>query len=251
MFLAQRVEPRDVGEIELRDVRNRRPRRAQVLGGLSADRPHRLPLHRAPAGEIGKRDRAATCAARSSGALHQPLRVRLDVLDGNTSARSAARHFADLDAKLARHAPHGRRCRYGRQFRCRRFQGRPRTARDVDDVGGARRGLVGGGLWPDPRILDAHLAARRALLTGEVLLHVTVRRRRRRVGARRFVSARTRPGSLPRGIRRGLRLCRRRFHRAGFRCGCGAIFLDAQDHLAHLDLVARLDLDLLHHPGER
>ena len=53
--LAQLLEAGDVGQIVLRDVRNRRPRGAQVLGGLAPHGAHRLALDLAPAGEVGQR----------------------------------------------------------------------------------------------------------------------------------------------------------------------------------------------------
>ena len=80
----------DVGEIVLRDVRNRRPRGAQVLGRLSAHRAHRLALDLAPAREVGQRDGGAAAAAA----------------DCRRSQQSASR------------APSRRRPRCGRSARC-------------------------------------------------------------------------------------------------------------------------------------
>ena len=58
---------------------NRRPRGAQVLGGLAPDGAHRLPLDLAPAREIWQRHAAAGAPRRRRA--DQPLRVRLDVVD--------------------------------------------------------------------------------------------------------------------------------------------------------------------------
>ena len=89
VFLAELFEAGDVGEIALRDVRNRRPGRAQVLRRLAPDGAHRLPLDAAPAREIGKRH-AGGGAAAAGAAGDQPLHVRFHVLDRDTAVRSGA-----------------------------------------------------------------------------------------------------------------------------------------------------------------
>src|SRR5207249_8879584 len=62
IFLAELFEPGDVREVALRDVRNRLPRNAEVLGGLAADGAHRLTLDLAPARKIRQRLRGRAAA---------------------------------------------------------------------------------------------------------------------------------------------------------------------------------------------
>ena len=95
----------DVGEIVLRDVRNRRPRRAQVLGGLAPDRAHRLPLDLAPAREVGQRLRAGAppppraapatsrfaCAFTSSTEMRPPAPLPATSLMSTPSSRAMRR----------------------------------------------------------------------------------------------------------------------------------------------------------------
>ncbi len=73
-----------IGQVVLRDVRNRRPCGAQVFGRLAPDGAHRLPIDLAPPGEIRKRfgvrgGRGAASRAGRAG-RDQVLRVRLHVL---------------------------------------------------------------------------------------------------------------------------------------------------------------------------
>ena len=99
----------------LGDVRDRVPGVAEVLRRLAADVAHRLALDLAPLGEVGQRlaahavsDAGAACGAEP---VITPFDVRLQVLDADAAALAAAGHLADVDAELARHAPHRRRRR--------------------------------------------------------------------------------------------------------------------------------------------
>ena len=106
--LSQLFERRDVREVVLGDVRNGRPGRAQVFSGFATDRAHRLTIDRAPAREVGQRFGDARDGSARRHRRHQLLRVGFHIVDGDSTARTAARHLADVDAQFARHAPHRR-----------------------------------------------------------------------------------------------------------------------------------------------
>ncbi len=80
VFLPQILERGDVSEIVLRNVRNRRPCGAQMLGGLSPYGLHRLALHCAEPREIRQRDGARGTTA-DSRARNDAFRVLLHILD--------------------------------------------------------------------------------------------------------------------------------------------------------------------------
>ena len=91
------------------------PRVAEVLRRLAADVAHRLALDFSPLAEIGQRRgrdrRAARQRGRDGRARHDTLDVLLEVLDADPAAVPAAGDLADVDAQLTRHPADGRRRR--------------------------------------------------------------------------------------------------------------------------------------------
>ena len=67
---------------------------------------------------------------------HDLPHERLHVVDRDAAARPGALHLSNLDAQLARHAPHGRRGRRRRPvgLRAAAARSRPWAAADVDDL---------------------------------------------------------------------------------------------------------------------
>ncbi len=86
-----------------------------MCGGLPAHGTHRLTFDLAPAGEVGQRLRGDSAGLRD--AAQQSLRVRLDILDGNTTSRPGAWHSVDVYTEFTRHAADRRRRRGWRDFR--------------------------------------------------------------------------------------------------------------------------------------
>ena len=172
VLLAQLLEPGDIREVALRDVRNGGPCGAQMLRSLAPHGAHRLALHRSKARKVRQRLGLRGAAARP--AFHQPLRIRLHVLNRNPPAVARPDDLVDVDAELARHPAYRRRGRGRRQFRrrrCRRRRfGRPGASADIDDVlpAGGRVAIHGTGLGlrTDRRILYAGLVRCGRLIRG-------------------------------------------------------------------------------------
>jgi hypothetical protein len=115
VLLADLFERGDVGLVELRDVRDRIPRVAEMLGGLAADAGHRLALDLAPLREVRHRrsdaDGAAARGCRrglavAAQAVHHALGEFLDVILRNASAGPGAGHLRNIDANLAGQPAH-------------------------------------------------------------------------------------------------------------------------------------------------
>ena len=219
-FLRSSSSARDVGLVELRDVRNRVPRVAEMLRGLAADvAPSAGARPRPTSAKSGKRNagrrRAAPDAQRTSpDAAQDPARVLLDVFLRDASVWSGALDVVDVDADLAREAAHGRRRGRRRSRRSRRRR-RWRLRRG----GGSRR-------LP---LRHRHDLSASPLRFGCV------------------------PASAR--LRLGFRLGRRGLLRLGLpSAAAGAVaagVVHRQDHRADLDLVALLDLDFLDDAGNR
>ena len=114
--LAESLEVRDVGLVELRDVRNRDPVAVQVGTRQLLDARKRLALHRAELGEVDfrpgrqieRQDAARFCSAWSWGLCKSAFDERLHVRVKNASLRPAALDLVQVDAELARELAHRR-----------------------------------------------------------------------------------------------------------------------------------------------
>ena len=142
-FLRSSSSAGDVGQVVLRDVRDRRPRRGQVLGRLAADGAHRLAIDRAPPAEVGQRlggrGRAgALFAAPVTSVLVYAFTSSIEMRPlgpvPGTSLMSTPSSRAILRTEGAAGAG-------GESSGWRRLGLRPRSAADVDDLAatGARR----------------------------------------------------------------------------------------------------------------
>src|SRR6185436_15688750 len=290
-LLAQLLEAGDVGEVALGDVRDGRPGGAEVLRGLAPHGAHRLALDLAEAGEVGQRLRARRPAARAGAeqTLGVLLDVLDRDASAGTAAVDLIDVDAEL-ARHPAHRRRRRRRRHVARGRGR-LGGRPRAAVDVDHLAIVLRtlacliaclrsrlrvGVLRRGARANRLVLHARLVGTgRLVLRLHVGLHVGdfvavslvalarvafglvalgrrlgIARRRARLRLlrfRRFVALRRGRGFLDRLLLRLFSLRRLRF---AFRFG-GAAIVDRENRLADLDLVAFLDLDLLHLAGDR
>ena len=192
--------------------------RRMLLIGLRSISPHLR--------EVGQRN--CRRARRPAAAGERALDERLHVVDADAAGRAAAGDPPDVDAELARQAPHGRRgwrrraLGLGRRWR-RRLRRRLSGARRRR---GCRRPRRASAWFPAPALPSAVLGGDRL---GAAALSVFRPASRRRPAS----ASPCRPASS-----------------SALRRLAGA-FVDRQHDLADLDLLALLDLDLLDRAGDR
>jgi hypothetical protein len=111
-LFAELVEVGDVGLVVLRDVRDRDPAAVQVRRGQLADPVQLADLGGAELREVDlrwRRDRDSRDRHAGRGALlDHALHVAAHVVGRDARLRSGAGHEAQVDAHLARDAPHRR-----------------------------------------------------------------------------------------------------------------------------------------------
>ena len=213
---------------------------------------------REKSGSGSARRRAAAAPRRSTSRLACAFTSSIEI---RPSGAAAGTSF-DVDAELARHAAHRRRRRRRRQFRrrggrCRRSAPAAPRLMSTTFLRARARRRPRRRTAPADRPPDPSRRPCRGVV--DLIPGLDVRLRRR--GSSSFAGSRRPAPHPPRSLWpsafAGSRLRRRLPSRAptsaasARRFARSAAVLDAQDRLADLDLVAGLDLDLLHLAGDR